>query len=133
MSVSHTESGVVERRKTVTRRLGWQRLKPGDRLQLCRKVMGRKHADGTVGPLVVLARAEVVSVRRERLWDITDDDVRRECVPDQGQFDEHGEDGWPTVDAWVRWFCEAMRCRPDDFVTRIEFRYLPESITEKIT
>ena len=48
MSVSLTEQAVVERRKTVTRRLGWwedrngrRLLKPGDRLTLCRKVRGR--------------------------------------------------------------------------------------------
>ena len=43
MSVSLTEQAVVERRKTVPRRLGWwedrngrRLLKPGDRLTLCR-------------------------------------------------------------------------------------------------
>ncbi len=66
MSVSLTERAVVERRKTVTRRLGWTFLKPGDRLTLCRKVMGRKPGE----PLVRLADVEVVSVRRERLMDM---------------------------------------------------------------
>lgn len=32
MSVALTEKAVRERRKTVTRRLGWKFLKPGDRL-----------------------------------------------------------------------------------------------------
>lgn len=41
MSVALTERAVIERRKTVTRRLGWVFLKPGDRLTLCRKVMGQ--------------------------------------------------------------------------------------------
>ena len=45
MSVSHTERAVVERRKTVTRRLGWRFLKPGDHLTLCRKVMGRRNCE----------------------------------------------------------------------------------------
>lgn len=63
MSVSFTEQAVVERRKTVTRRKGWQFLKPGDRLTLCRKVMGRKKDE----PLVRIAEVEVVSVRRESL------------------------------------------------------------------
>jgi protein gp37 len=62
MSVSFTEQAVIERRKTVTRRKGWTFLKPGDRLTLCRKVMGRKGA-----PLVRLAEVEVVDVRRQRL------------------------------------------------------------------
>ena len=40
MSVSLTEQQVRARTKTVTRRVGWLMLKPGDRLTLCRKVMG---------------------------------------------------------------------------------------------
>ena len=42
MSVAFTEAAVRNRSKTVTRRKGWLFLKPGDRLTLCRKVMGRK-------------------------------------------------------------------------------------------
>lgn len=51
MSVAFTEQAVRERRKTVTRRKGWTFLKPGDRLTLCRKVMGRKKGE----PLVRIA------------------------------------------------------------------------------
>lgn len=70
MSVSMTEQAVIDRRKTVTRRKGWwldkrgrRLLNPGDRLTLCRKVMGRKHGE----PLVRLAEVGVISVRREPL------------------------------------------------------------------
>ena len=31
--------------KDVTRRLGWQHLQPGELLQVCRKVMGRRKGD----------------------------------------------------------------------------------------
>lgn len=48
MSVSITEQAVRERRKTVTRRVGWwtdkhgrRLVREGDRLTLCRRVMGR--------------------------------------------------------------------------------------------
>lgn len=121
MSVTLTEQAVVERRKTVTRRLGWLMLKPGDTLTLCRKVMGRKGE-----PLVRLAEVEVLNVRRERLWDITDEDIGREGVePVPGRFSEHYTDtGQPTPWAWIEWFCTKMRVSPDDFVTRIEWRYL---------
>lgn len=114
MSVSLTEAAVVARTKTVTRRLGWDFLKPGDRLTLCRKVMGRRRADGTVDPLVRLTEVEVVSVRREHLDAITADDVAREGLP-----------GADTPALFVARFCEAMRCLPDVEVTRIEWRYLP--------
>lgn len=112
MSVSLTEDAVVARRKTVTRRLGWWTAKPGDRITLCRKVMGRKRRDGTVEPLVRLAEVEVVSVRREELQSITDADLVRE-----------GFAGWDALD-WIHWFCEEMRCTPQTVVTRIEWRYL---------
>jgi hypothetical protein len=107
MSVSLTEQAVVERRKTVTRRLGWKFLKPGDRLTLCRKVMGRKPGE----PLVRLADVEVVSVRREPLYLVTDDDVRREGFP------------WTPL-RFVQFFTDHMGGWPEQEVTRIEWRYL---------
>ena len=113
MSVSLTEQAVRERRKTVTRRLGWKFLKPGDRLTLCRKVMGRKPGE----ELVRLAEVEVVSVRREELWDIRDEDVTAEGFPD---WDRH---------RFVGFFCDAIKCWPDAEVTRIEWRYLDEQET----
>ena len=110
MSVALTEQAVRDRRKTVTRRLGWQVLKPGDRLTLCRKVMGRR----TREPLVRVCDVEVVDVRREPLSNITDEDVEREG------FDI---EEWQASD-FVEFFCEHMKCRPDTEVTRIEWRYL---------
>lgn len=113
MSVQLTEQAVVERRKTVTRRLGWRHLRPGDRLTLCRKVMGRRRPDGTVEPLVRLAEVEVVSVRRERLEDMPLDDLAREGFPE-----------WTAIRQFVEFFCQSMRCQPAAEVTRIEWRYL---------
>ncbi len=120
MSVSLTEDAVVAHTKTVTRRLGWLMLKPGDRLTLCRKVMGRRKGE----PLVRLVDVEVVDVRRERLWDITDEEIAREAVPLEHFTEWYADTGQPTPDAWVSWFAEHMGCAPDDLVTRIEWRYL---------
>jgi hypothetical protein len=111
MSVTLTEDAVRERRKTVTRRLGWRMLKPGDHLTLCRKVMGRRKDD----PLVRICEVEVVDVLREKLWHITEEDVEREG------FDLNE---WQPSD-FVEFFCEHMNCKPDTAVTRIEWRYLP--------
>ena len=61
--MSLTEDQVRQRAKTVTRRVGWRMLRPGDRLTLCRKVMGRRPGE----PLDRIADVEVTSVRRERL------------------------------------------------------------------
>jgi hypothetical protein len=118
MSVALTEDAVRERRKTVTRRLGWRFLKPGDRLTLVRKAMGRKRRDGTVEPLVRIADVEVVSVRREVLYVIQIDarEVEREGFPGQ------------TGRWFVDFFCKHMRCHPTTEVTRIEWRYLDEGV-----
>jgi hypothetical protein len=115
MSVSLTEQAVVERRKTVTRRLGWTFLKPGDRLTLCRKVMGRKPGE----PLVRLAEVEVVSVRRERLSDMPQADVALEAVPGMERAPAH----W-----WTAWYAKTMGMGnfADGWVTRIEWRYVED-------
>lgn len=121
MSVALTTQAVVERRKTVTRRLGWKFLKPGDRLTLCRKVQGRKAGE----PIDRLAEVEVVSVQRERLAEITYDDMVREGVP--LVFLSPFLDGTgSTLAAWVAWFGHHMKLEPYDYVTRIEWRYLDE-------
>lgn len=114
MSVAFTEDAVRERRKTVTRRKGWLMLKPGDRLTLCRKVMGRKKGEA----LVRIAEVEVVSVRRERLISLRANDYGR---------DEMRREGFPgmLVDDFVRkYFTEAQGIGLWDEVTRIQWRYL---------
>jgi hypothetical protein len=94
----------------VTRRKGWRFLKPGDRLTLCRKVMGRKAGE----PLVLLAEVEVVDVRRERLSAITMGDVVREGFGAP----------WCTPAWFVQFFTDHMGGRPEQEITRIEWRYL---------
>jgi len=134
MSVSRTVAGVVERRKDVTRRLGWwtnsrgrRLLWPGDQLTLCPKVQGRRHRDGTLEPLERLAEVEVLDVRREPLTAITDEEIARECVPRCNFEVVYRETNQPAPEEWVRWFCEAMGVRPDVLITRIEWRYLDEA------
>lgn len=124
MSVAHTTDSVRNRTKTVTRRLGWASLRPGEVITLCPKVMGRRRGDGTVEPLVRLCDVEVVSVRREPLSWIDDADVVAEGVPVE-VFDVLDADTeQPPPWEWVRWFAASMGCGPHDIVTRIEFRYL---------
>lgn len=118
MSVALTEEAVRDRRKTVTRRLGWWMdrrgrlmLKQGDRIVLCRKVMGLRPGEKPER----LCEVEVVGVRRERLDEITEADVTREGFNGQTR-------------AWfVDFFCEHMKVTPTTEVTRIEWRYLDEA------
>jgi hypothetical protein len=110
MAVSLTEDQVRDRTKTVTRRDGWRMLEPGHLLCLCRKVMGRRAGE----ELVRIATVEVVSVRREPLAAITEDDVAAEGFPD-----------WTSA-KFIDFFCRHHRgCTPATKVTRIEWRYLP--------
>lgn len=121
LSVSMTEAGVIERRKRVTRRLGWWEDKrgrrlvlPGHELTLCRKVMGRKAGE----PLVRLAQVRVLDVRREPLDAITDADAVLEAV-----------EGVTTAADFVAFYTAAMRIGPGHPVTRIEWEYLDEEAT----
>lgn len=130
MSVALTEQAVVERRKTVTRRAGWRTLTPGTRLTLVRKAMGRyNRTTGETEPLVRLAEVDVVAVSRERLDQITDEDVAREGFRHDDLYAY-----WPqgiSIDspgfvatAFVAFFCAHMGGAPDQVVTRVEWRYL---------
>ena len=116
MSVAFTEQAVIERRKTVTRRKGWTFLKPGDRLTLCRKVMGRKPGE----PLVRIAEVEVVHVQRHRLGELLT------CDPQEAR-EEMSCEGFPGMDPMRfidKFFIAAQGVMPADEVTRIEWRYL---------
>jgi hypothetical protein len=111
MSVSLTEPQVRARAKTVTRRAGWLMLRPGDRLTLCRKVMGRRKGE----PLERITDVEVVSVRRERLDAITAAEVAAEGFP-----------LWTPAE-FVEFFCGTHHgIGPGSDVTRIEWHYVGE-------
>lgn len=137
MSVAKTTDAVIERRKWVTRRLGWwedkngrRLLKPGDTLTLCEKVQGRKPGE----PIVRLAEVRVVDLRRERLDAITDYDVQLEGF----RGDDLAAFGLDRVGllprgaaaaAFIRFFVDSMGCSPDQEVTRIEWDYLDTPVT----
>lgn len=130
MSFALTERQLMDGTKTVTRRTGWANVKPGERLLAVRKAMGLKAGEKAV----VLCEIEVVSVRRERLDDITPAEVLAEGFPE-----------WTNdPPAFVRMFCKHMRVAAEpvakslrdtrmrpmtgaDLVTRIEFRKVPGS------
>lgn len=125
MSVAFTEQQVRDRTKTVTRRKGWWRdkngrqiLNPGDRLTLCRKVMGRKKGE----PLERICDVEVVSVRREPLRDVIHaGELTKEGFP---ELDDE-TDAWGAFEFVDRYFTP-QGIDPLDDVTRIEWRYLDE-------
>lgn len=108
MSFALTVRQFRDRTKDVTRRLGWDDLRPGNRVVGAEKCMGLKRGE----KVVRLGMIEIVSVRIEPLYLIDAADVGRE--------------GFPGMDPeeFVEMFCRANRCRPDAMITRIEYRYL---------
>jgi hypothetical protein len=106
MSFMLTPVQVVEGSKDVTRRTRWLNIRIGERLQAVRKAMGRKPGE-TLDRLCVI---EVVDVRREPLDAITADDCRREGFPEMSPAE------------FVAFFCKHMGGKPDQTITRIEFK-----------
>lgn len=113
ISFALTTEQFRNRTKTVTRRLGWKRLKAGDRLRGCVKCMGLRKGESPE----VLGEIEVVSVRREPL----------SAIVAEGQAGADRE-GFPAMGPrdFVRMFCEHMGGDEDQEVTRIEFRYVDD-------
>ena len=126
MSVAFTEDAVRERRKTVTRRKGWwvnkagQRIiLPGQRLTLCRKVMGRKPGE----PLERICDVEVVSVIRAALHYVTvPGELTREGFPELEEWPGSFQGG----QEFIRRYFEPQGLGWNDDVTRIEWRYLDD-------
>lgn len=110
MSFMLTEGQIRDRSKTVTRRVGWRFLKPGQVLNACRKCMGLRKGE----KVEVICQIRVVSVRREPL--------------DYIRFEMEGtkSEGFPLWSSrkFIDFFCETHRCGGDEQVTRIEFEYL---------
>ena len=111
ISFALTTEQIRNKTKTVTRRLGWKFLKPGDVLNACVKCMGLKPGE----KIERLGQIRVVNVRREELSDMIEAEDSREAAAE----------GFPelTNTGFVQMFCEHMKVKPSQIVTRIEFEY----------
>lgn len=110
ISFALTTPQFLDGSKTVTRRKGWEFLKPGDRLMAVEKGMGLKKGE----TVKRLGEIEVVSVRRERLSAITYEDCRREGFPNFLPAD------------FIAFYCSHNGGEREQEVTRIEFRRVGE-------
>lgn len=116
-----TTQQIRDRQKTVTRRLGWRKLKAGDLLCGVEKGMGLKAGE----KIVRLAVVRVVSVRVEPLRRITDDLDYGLAECEREGFSAHPTLRWPS--SFVEFFCGTHRgCTPETEVTRIEFEYVDQ-------
>jgi hypothetical protein len=98
--------------KTVTRRLKWLNVKVGDQLMGCVKCQGIKPGE----KIERLGLIVVTEVRRERL----------DCMLQEPYGSEEATlEGFPGMTGadFVSMFCKHMGVRPDEMVTRIEFKY----------
>jgi hypothetical protein len=110
MSFSITTNQVLAKEKTVTRRLGWAFLRPGDVLQAIEKGQGLKKGEHVKR----LCLIRVVNVGREPLVKIKQ--WRNDCE----------REGFPNLSPqqFIEMFCKHNGCSSSTVITRIEFEYL---------
>ena len=105
----------IARTKTVTRRLGWKFLKPGELVWGVEKAMGLKKGE----KIKRLGLIRIVSNQPEHLHKISHDDVAKEGFPEMSRIE------------FIDFFCAHNRCDPDIVVRRIEFEYVRNQNSEK--
>ena len=105
MSFALTKQQFLNRTKSVTRRLGWHTVKPGQVINAVEKSQGLKKGEH----VKVLGQIKVLTVRIEQLDAITFEECRREGFPDL------------LPSEFVEFFCKANNCSPYQMVNVIEF------------
>ena len=108
MSFALTTEQFKARTKTVTRRLGWDFLEPGDIVRGVEKTQGLKLGE----KLKPLGFIRIISMRQEPLDAITQEDVVAEGFPNL------------NVDEFVAMLVAHYNVTPDRFFNRIEFEHL---------
>jgi hypothetical protein len=108
MSFSLTTPQMYARAKTVTRRLGWWKLKAGQVVCAIEQGQGLKKGEKVkrIGPI------RAVSARNERLCDITQEEVVLEGFHEMSPAD------------FIAMFCQHHGIKPRHTVRRIEFVFV---------
>ncbi len=112
MSFSLTTKAMRAKSKTVTRRLGWGRLKPGTQLLAVEKAMGLKKGE----KVVPIGRILVVDVRREQLQELVRDE--------HYGFVEVSKEGFPGMHPMAFITAYFPKVDPRQLITRVEFEHL---------
>lgn len=108
MSFMLTTEQIRNKTKTVTRRMGWWFLKPGDIVNACVKCMGLKKGE----KIEKICQIKILSTIKEPVSAIDDEDCIKEGFPDYMPSD------------FLRMFCGHMACHPSTLINRIEFKYI---------
>lgn len=111
MSFMLTTDQIRNQTKTVTRRVGWEFLKPGDVLNACVKCQGIKKGE----KIERICEIRVKSAIREPLSNIMYEGF--------AGVEAEGFKGMRPRE-FVDMFCSEMDVDPSDLVTRIEFEYV---------
>jgi hypothetical protein len=121
MSFMLTRDAVLNKTKTVTRRLGWWNVTPGERLQADYKCQGLKKGER----VQKLGEINVISHKEQTLAEMLED-------PEYAKA-EVIKEGFPhlTPEQFVAMFCEHNGCTPETYVNRIEFDYGPPRLDFK--
>lgn len=111
MSFALTTEQMRNRSKNVTRRIGWRKLKAGDRVQAVVKGQGIPKG----GKVERICEIEIVSNSAESL----------DCILLYPQS-EVAREGFPnmTQAQFVEMFCKHNQCVPHIPIQRIEFKYV---------
>lgn len=113
-----TTDQIRARTKTVTRRIGWESLKPGTLLRAIVKGQGLKAGECIV-PICII---RVVSVRREYL-----DCMIRDPAYGATEAELEGFPGW-SGQRFVDFICSKNAgVYPERELTRIEFQYVDDA------
>jgi len=99
---------IKNKSKTVTRRLGWWFLNPGDIINACEKCQGLKKGE----KIKKLCQIRIVHTRKVLLCNMEPLDYVKEGFP---QLDN---------DEFIKMFMKEMKCDYTAFVNRIAFEYV---------
>lgn len=115
MSFALTTRQYEDRTKTVTRRLGWSKLRPGQRFTGIEKGQGLKKGE----KVKKLHDSVVISNKAEP--------VRAILEYPRG---ETAKEGFPdmTPAEFVEMFCKHNGCEPSEMINRIEFRHVIDGL-----
>ena len=121
MSFSKTTDQIRAGTKTVTRRLGWWFLKPGEIVNAVEKCRGLKKGE----KIKRIRQIRIVTTRPEPLSRMQSDrEYGRQETAREG-FGNHVNMKEP--DYFVEFFCSLNRCTPSTEINRIEFEYTGET------
>jgi hypothetical protein len=108
MSFFLTQDQIRSRTKTVTRRIGWDFLRPGEIVNACEKCQGL----GKGEKIVKICQVRILHVREELLCNMPPLDCKKEGFPEMDTSD------------FIEMFMREMKCGITTVVNRIEFEYI---------